>query len=131
MRRNNIGLVMIVLVLCWFGFGGYPADALPVDTAPPIVIERVQQYLSEETPFSPAQAQVQQIEAVTWNNACLELAQPGELCAQMLTPGYEITVTTPKGMMDLHTNQQATLIRPEPRTMEDVPVNIPAPPPLG
>lgn len=131
MERKNIGLVIAALVLCWFGFGSYAADALPVDTAPPIVIEHIQAYLSEETPFSPAQAQVQQIEAMTWNDACLELARPGELCAQMLTPGYKIMVMTPEGMMDLHTNQSATVIRPEPQTMEAVPVDIPAPPPLG
>lgn len=124
-------VIMIVLLLCGWGWNSPPAIAIPADAAPPTVIEHVQQFLSQEAHVAPSQSEIQQVESVTWHDACLDLAEPGELCAQMLTPGYAITVKTPKGTMALHTNQQGTSIRPEPMVGETAPANIPMPPPLG
>lgn len=131
MRRYLwIGMMAVLLFLGW-GWSQSPAIALPVDAAPPTVVEHVQQFLSQEAHLAPSQATIEQVEAVTWHDACLDLAQPGELCAQVLTPGYAIIVKTPKGTMALHTNQQGTSIRPESRAGESAPADIPMPPPLG
>jgi hypothetical protein len=98
------GMMAVLLFFGW-GWSLAPAIALPVDVAPPLVVEQVQQFLTQEAHLAPSQATIEQVEAVTWHDACLDLAQPGELCAQMLTPGYAITVKTPTGTMALHTNQ--------------------------
>lgn len=125
------GLWIAVLMVVLWGLGGQPVGAIAERDVPPLVIEQVQEFLAQATPFAPAQMQIQQVNAVTWHDACLELAQPGELCAQVLTPGYAVTVETPKGTMHLHTNQAGTEIRPEPRARTDVPVNRPVLPPQG
>lgn len=40
-----------------------------------------------------------------WNDACLGIANPDEMCAQMVTPGYRIVLGTLTETYEFHTDQ--------------------------
>jgi hypothetical protein len=42
---------------------------------------------------SPDQLNIIQVEEADWADACLGLPQAGEFCAQMLTPGWAVTIS--------------------------------------
>src|SRR5262249_59785626 len=41
---------------------------------------------------------------VTWPDACLGCAKPGEHCAQVLTPGYKVVLGVADARYEYHTN---------------------------
>ncbi|MEA5569895.1 hypothetical protein [Calothrix sp. UHCC 0171] len=47
----------------------------------------------------------------TWNNGCLGLAKPGELCTQALVPGWQVTVGDGKQSWIYHTNRNGRIFR--------------------
>jgi len=48
-----------------------------------------------------------------WPNACLGLETEGEMCAQVITPGYEVTVQAGGELYSYRTNSDGTVVRPE------------------
>jgi len=48
-----------------------------------------------------------------WPDACLGLAAQGEMCAQVITPGYEIVIETDKTMRTLRTSKEGQIIKEE------------------
>jgi hypothetical protein len=55
--------------------------------------------------------EVVSVEAMDWPDACLGLAAPGEVCAQVVTPGFEVTLAFGDGQFVYHTNENGTLAR--------------------
>jgi hypothetical protein len=49
-----------------------------------------------------------------WPDACLGLADADQICAQVLTPGYEVTVQAQGGVRIYRTNSDGSVIRREP-----------------
>ena len=49
---------------------------------------------------------------VEWPDACLGMAQPGVLCAQVITPGYKIVLEANGRQYEYRTNQDANIIVP-------------------
>jgi hypothetical protein len=47
----------------------------------------------------------------TWNNGCLGLSQPGEVCTQALVPGWKVVVSDGKQEWVYHTNSNGRLLR--------------------
>jgi hypothetical protein len=46
-----------------------------------------------------------------WPNSCLGLAQEGEMCAEVITPGYEITIEAKGQQKIYHTNSDGSIIK--------------------
>lgn len=64
-------------------------------------------------------------EAVDWPDACLGVEVYGEMCAQVITPGYKITLSTPVGEVVIHTNADLSYWRsPQPLPGEDRPLLV-------
>ncbi|RMF70344.1 MAG: hypothetical protein D6742_00480 [Cyanobacteria bacterium J069] len=84
------------------------ATPLPTEVA-----ARIKAALAEQTSLSTDQMTLSQVSPQTWNNACLGAAEPGEFCAEVITPGYQVTISTPKGKYWLHTDQSGSKIRAE------------------
>ncbi|MEZ4503030.1 MAG: hypothetical protein R3C39_10430 [Dehalococcoidia bacterium] len=65
------------------------------------------------TRLSTTEAGVQVIrsEAVTWSDACLGAAADGEVCAQVLTPGYVIWVGSTGDALRYHTDESGSSVR--------------------
>ena len=57
------------------------------------------------------QLQIDTIEAADWPDACLGMAAPDEFCAQMITPGWAVTVTDGQRTWRYRTNLEATQVR--------------------
>ncbi len=49
-----------------------------------------------------------------WADACLGLPAPGELCAQVITPGFAITLQFADASYRYRTNADGSAVRPEP-----------------
>jgi hypothetical protein len=81
---------------------------LPVEVA-----ARIKTTLAEKTGLSTAQMTLSNVSPQTWNNACLGAAEPNEACAEVMTPGYRVTVSTPQGKYQVHTDQSGSRVRVE------------------
>ena len=57
--------------------------------------------------------ELEQIEDAEWPNACLGLAEPGEMCAEVLTPGYRILFTHADETYVVRTNVSGSAARVE------------------
>ncbi len=56
--------------------------------------------------------QVVSAAAVEWPDACLGIAQPGVVCAQMVTPGFILVLEAQGRQYEYHTNADASEVRP-------------------
>ncbi len=54
---------------------------------------------------------ISETEAVTWPDACLGAPLADEMCAQVATPGYRVTITSPAGDYVFHFDPVTTQIR--------------------
>lgn len=52
-----------------------------------------------------ANASLVTVEQVDWPDACLGAAEPDQLCAQVITPGYRIIVERDGGRIEYHTSR--------------------------
>lgn len=91
-----IPLILMLAIAACSPAGTEPAAPPPGNTeeaqqvaedALPAAREALADYLE----VSPEAIEAQQIEDAEWPNACLGLAQSGEMCAEVITPGYLIT----------------------------------------
>ena len=82
-----VGLVVLILILSpWGSEQPDPGAALPggVETA-------VKGMLSSMTGVPVEEIDVVSAQEKEWSDACLGLAEQDEMCAQVVTPGYEVT----------------------------------------
>jgi len=49
-------------------------------------------------------------EAVDWSDACIGIHEPGQMCAQVITPGYSIIVDVDGQSYELHTNATGSVV---------------------
>jgi hypothetical protein len=88
MRKVLFGFALLTLAVsaCGTGTDG-AATALPDD-----VETAVKEALSAETGAAVDDIEVVEAEEKEWSDACLGLAEEGEMCAQVITPGWEVTL---------------------------------------
>lgn len=68
-------------------------------------------FLSQESGIPTTEITLRQAEAVNWNDSCLGVSQPDQLCAQVITPGYRVTFDTPRGSFVVHSDRSGRLHR--------------------
>lgn len=91
-----------------------PSSSFGASTPLPVeVAARIKTKLAEKTGLSTAQMTLSNVSPQTWNNACLGAAEPNEACAEVMTPGYRVTVSTPQGKYHVHTDQSGSRVRVE------------------
>ena len=78
---------------------------------PPNLIANAQKELAGAINVAESEIQILSVQQVQWPNACLGLAQPGEACAQVVTPGYKIVVDVAGRQYEIRTNQDGSVIR--------------------
>jgi hypothetical protein len=72
--------------------------------------------LASELGVQPDALTIVSAEAVEWPDACLGVAEPGQMCAQVITPGYRIVVEVGGEQRTYHTDRGALSIRLAPDT---------------
>ena len=51
------------------------------------------------------------IDPVEWPDACLGAATEGEMCAEVITPGYRIVLATGGKQYEAHTDESGRVVR--------------------
>jgi hypothetical protein len=77
---------------------------------PPAVIA-ARQDLSQSLGIPADQIEVVSHEEVEWPDACLGLAEPDEMCAQVITPGWRVILNAEGQQFEYHTDQRGKIIR--------------------
>ena len=74
--------------------------------------DRVIEAVAEAMPDANAEnITITSAERVEWNNACLELAEEDEMCAEVITPGWRVMVDADGTPVEVHTDENAEQIR--------------------
>ncbi len=85
-------------------------DGLPIPTPwPPL--ETARQALAQQLEIAPEAITFVSSEPVEWSDACLGAAQPDEVCAQVITPGYKVVLGVDGVQYDFHTDETGTAVR--------------------
>lgn len=77
---------------------------------PPAIVEAIG-FLADQLSLDPGTIQVLDFIEVEWPNACLGAAVPDEVCAQVLTAGWSITLSVDDFLYELRTDDIGTQIR--------------------
>ncbi|MGE5222873.1 MAG: DUF333 domain-containing protein [Omnitrophica WOR_2 bacterium] len=76
-------------------------------------IEIVRNQLASQLKVEGSSLDMISIEAIDWPDACLGLPQEGEMCAQVITPGFLITFASGDKNYAFHTDLAAGVLRQE------------------
>lgn len=112
--------VLVVLALLLAGCGalqlgsGQPASPTSgpkgLETRPG-ALDAVQSRLADALNLATDDLALQEYREVEWPDACMGLPEEGETCAQTVTPGYLMLFNTPKGVVEVHSNQSGSSYR--------------------
>jgi len=80
-------------------------DMLPKQYRP------AQAHLAQTLGVPQSEITLKSSEEVMWRDSCLGVSQPNEMCAQVITPGYRVVFSTPKGDIEVHTNKSGSAFR--------------------
>lgn len=83
-----------------------------------LVAVNLQQMLSMQLGVDVSAVQIVAVEEETWPDSCIGKPDPHELCAELQTPGYRITLAVDEPRFIFHTNEDGSSMRlaaaPEP-----------------
>ena len=97
------------------------------EQAAPEALPAARLALAEYLDISPDDLELEQIEDAQWPNACLGLAEPGEMCAEVITPGFLITFTGEGEPYQVRTDQSGNVVRVEAASAEPTGDQLPPP----
>ncbi|BAY82860.1 hypothetical protein NIES267_23450 [Calothrix parasitica NIES-267] len=60
-----------------------------------------------------AELRIKKSEKQSWSDSCLGLAEPGKLCAQVIVPGWKVTVTDGQRELVYRTDNKGKLVKLE------------------
>ena len=109
----------LILVFLIIGFGlaacspaNVPAtggEGTPSEVPPQAVLEAVT-WLSQELGVSVENIEIVEFEPVEWPDACLGVPQEGQACAQVITPGFRVSLEVNGQQYELRSDQEGKLI---------------------
>lgn len=112
MRLLSIILFVLTLSACGMGIETPEGPGTPMDL-PSEVETRVKEALSARTGVAVEEIEVVEAQQSEWPDACLGLAEEGEACAEVITPGWEITLRAAGEEYVFRTDETADVIRME------------------
>ena len=77
----------------------------------PLAVLIALEELSQETAIPAEEVAVVSYKQVEWPTACLGFSEPGEMCAQVITPGWLIVLKVQGENFEFHTDQDGSDIR--------------------
>ncbi len=108
-----VGVLMLVAA-CAAPMNDIPEVETPVVETPmvlPDAVIQAQQYLAEQFGVSVTEIQVLETEQVDWPDACLGLPDEGEVCAQVVTPGWRVLAEVNGQTYELRTDETGAEVR--------------------
>jgi len=81
-----------------------PAAAVAIPAAAQPAVDAAIQFMAAERGMDAAAISVVAAEAVEWSDSCLGIVRADTMCAQVITPGYRITLTAAGAEYVYHTN---------------------------
>lgn len=81
------------------------------DALTPDVQQAILQAVSQQQNVPADQLEITSVEAADWPDACLGLAGPDEICAQMITPGWALTITGQQQIWQYRTDLDALQVK--------------------
>lgn len=81
---------------------------LPADQR---AFEAVRAALGQQLGVDPLTISLVKVEPVDWPDSCLGLPGEAEMCAQMITPGFRVTVQQGDKVFEFHTDQAGQNLR--------------------
>ena len=89
-----------------------PAESEPpASTGPSAISDAAVQFTADELGVDAASITVLSVDAVDWNNSCLGAAAPGEMCLEVITPGYRVLLDVEGKEVAVHTNRDGSYMR--------------------
>jgi hypothetical protein len=89
------------------------ASPTPDQSLPRAIAEAVRQDLFRKTGIPVAQVQIKEASTAQWPNACLGLATSGEMCAEVIVPGWRIVLSDGNKTWIYRTDNQGNRMRIE------------------
>lgn len=94
------------------GTPGAVPDLSTIEQSPAVVAAK--QALSEQLGIDVDQIQFDFANVMQWNDACLDLPNADEVCAQMVTPGFVVLLTANGQQYELHADEMGANVRIKP-----------------
>jgi hypothetical protein len=82
---------------------------------PRAIAEAVRQDLFRKSGIPEDQIKIQEVSTVQWPNACLGLPKSGEMCAEVIVPGWRIVLSDGKNTWIYRTDNRGNRMRVENR----------------
>lgn len=83
----------------------------PVDEPYPPAVSAAIQSLADSLGINPGRIEVLNYEAVDWPDTCLGIPEPGVACAQVVTPGWRITLIVDGQSYDVNADEYGDNLR--------------------
>lgn len=81
------------------------------ETPPASLIEDLKTILATEDGILSTDVLVKEVAATEWSDSCLGVPRPEEACAQVITPGYRIILSSLTETFEFHTDRTGRSIR--------------------
>lgn len=111
MQIFGLGILWVILSACSSATPGPSNLAGTAVALPEEVLTGAQSQLGDALGIPAESIKMDKVEDAQWSDACLELAQPDENCAQVITPGYRVVFTVDGKTYEVHTNADGSMIR--------------------
>jgi hypothetical protein len=87
-------------------------DGMAINGDAPVAAQRATEALAERLGVAPETITLVEAEYVEWPDSCLGLASPGQMCAQVITPGYRITLEADGELYVYHSDESGRALLP-------------------
>jgi hypothetical protein len=111
-RSLALMAMLLILILAACGPAAAPTPTAPTEA--PEAVDAAKEALSQELGIAVDDIETVSYESTEWPNACLGLEQAGEMCAQVVTPGYEITLRAQGEEYVYRTDTAGDIVRRDP-----------------
>lgn len=108
-----LGLLVLATTACGPLMGTPEQGEAPLDELPADVETAVKEALGATTGAEIDEIEIVAVTETEWPDACLGLGEEDEVCAQVITPGYEIRVRAGGQEYVIRTDLQGDVVRIE------------------
>jgi len=103
--------LIIVLTACAGTLDTAPKPSVEEKGANEPAVQAAKQALADELSIDVSEIQVVEYEKVQWRDSCLGVDVKGQMCLEVITPGYKIILEVNGKQYEAHTDQDGKVVR--------------------